>query len=217
MKSDAKLKSDVEAELDWEPSINANTIGVDVQSGVVTLAGHVSTYPQKLAAEQAAQRIEGVRALVVDLEVRLPGSVKPSDGEIAAAAADALRWNSLVPPDRIKLRVEDGGITLSGEVEWAYQKAAAETAVRHLLGVRSVQNAVQVKPSTQPENLRSKIEAALQRSAHCQSKSIRISVEGSRVILRGSTHSHHERRVAEEAAWAAPGVTEVVDQIVVES
>lgn len=215
MKTDAQLKQDVAAELEWDPLIDAARIGVEVKGGVVTLAGHLDSYPQKLAAERAAQRVAGVKAVAVEIDVRIPGSSQRTDGDIASAASDALRWNALVPGDRVQLKVEDGWITLGGELDWAYQRSAAETAVRDLVGVRGVFNRIELKPKVSAANVKTKIEAALQRAAHFDADAITVNVEGGKVVLKGRVHSHAERRIVEDATWAAPGVTSVVDQILI--
>ena len=213
MKSDAQLKKDVEAELDWEPKVNAARIGVEVKEGIVTLAGHLDSFPEKLAAENAAQRVNGVRGVAVEIDVKLPGASRRTDSDIAHAAVDALTWNTLVPSGSVKLTVEEGWITLEGDVEWEYQRSAAESAVRPLIGVMGIRNAVKVKPRPSQGNIKGKIEAALQRAAHVQADGISVAVEGGKVTLSGKVHSYTDRHLVEEAAWAAPGVASVVDRI----
>lgn len=215
MKTDAQLKQDVAAELEWDPLIDTARIGVEIKNDIITLAGHLDSYPQKLAAERAAQRVAGVKAVAVEIDVRIPGSSQRTDGDIASAASDALRWNALVPGDRVQLKVEDGWITLGGELDWAYQRSAAETAVRDLVGVRGVFNRIELKPKVSAANVKTKIEAALQRAAHFDADAITVNVEGGKVVLKGRVHSHAERRIVEDATWAAPGVTSVVDQILI--
>jgi osmotically-inducible protein OsmY len=214
-KTDAELKRDVEAELEWDPAVNAARIGIEVSGGVVTLAGHLDSYPEKLAAANAVQRVAGVKGLAIELDVKIPGSARRSDGEIAQAATEALRWSTLVPPDSVQVTVESGWITLSGELDWAYQRLAADTAVRNLVAVKGVLNRIAIKPQASPGGVKSKIEAALQRSAHFDTKAIAVTVEGGTVTLTGSVHSYAERRVVEDAAWSAAGVSTVVDRLTV--
>lgn len=213
MKSDIELKKDVEAELQWDPQINAATVGVEVKDGIVTLEGKVRSYAEKFAAERAAQRIQGVKGIALELHVSVPGSSRRDDADIAKAARDALHWNSLVPDERIKVLVEDGFVTLSGEVEWLYEKTASEAAVRPLTAVRAVINNIVVKPKAKPENVKEKIEAALRRMAESEIKNVQVSVDGGKVTLDGRVHSYHERQLVEGAAWAAPGVFSVVDHL----
>jgi osmotically-inducible protein OsmY len=213
MKTDLQLKNDVQAELNWEPMVDAATVGVEVKDGIVTLAGHLGSYAEKLAAERAAFRVSGVKGVAVEIDIKLPhGSVR-TDGELAKAAVDALFWNAVVPKDRIKIKVEGGWITMTGHLDWAYQRKAAETAIRHLIGVKGVSNLVEIKTTVAPANVKAKIEAALERSMRQEAKEVRVSVDGSKVVLNGEVHSQHDRRLIEDAAWAAPGVTAVVDQL----
>lgn len=213
MKTDAQLKVDVEMELVWEPVINPTTIGVDVKDGIVTLTGHLHSYMEKLGAEQAVQRVLGVKGLAVEIDVILPGASQRTDADIAHAANDALYWNSMIPQERITVMTENGWITLSGEVDWAYQRAAAESAIRTLRGVKGVLNQVQLRNWIQPHNVKTQIEAALQRSANLDARSITVSVDGSRVTLDGKVHSVAERRIVKDATWSAPGVSAVVDHL----
>jgi len=213
MKTDSTLKQDILDELDWEPSVDATHIGVIVRDGIVTLTGTVTTYAEKNAAENAVKRVLGVRAVVMEVEVKLPGSVKQTDQDIARAAVNNLRWNTSVPDDRIHVRVEEGWVTLDGTVDWNYQKEAAKNAVQNLGGVRGVTNVVQVKAAIEPQNVKEKIRRALERSANIDADSIAVKVEGHKVILSGSVQSWAEKRQAKEAAWSAPGVTEVQDNI----
>jgi osmotically-inducible protein OsmY len=213
MKTDKELRKDVLAELEYEPSIDATQIGVAVKDGVVTLTGSVESYLEKWRAERAAERVEGVRAVANELEVRLPGDSKRKDTDIAAAAVNALKWNSLVPADKVKVTVEGGWITLKGEVPYRFQKEAAESAVRHLTGATGVSNLIQIKPNVSSTEVKKKIEEALERMAQVDARQIQIETSDGKVILKGKVRSWAEREEAEKAAWRAPGVAQVEDQI----
>jgi osmotically-inducible protein OsmY len=215
MKTDAELQQDVMNELQWEPTLKAAEIGVGVKDGVVTLSGYVDSYINKLAAERAAARVFGVRAVAEAIQVRLPGSLKRSDEDIAGVVANVLEWNVLVPQDRVKVQVQDGVVTLSGEVDWGYQKYAAEEAIHHLMGVVWLNNQITVKPAIKPLDVKAKIESAFQRNALLDSRRIKIETRGSKVILSGSVRSWGERAEAQWAAWAAPGVSEVENNIII--
>ena len=215
MKTDSELKQDVIDELMWEPDINATEIGVAVKDGIVTLSGYVDTYHEKLAAERAAQGVFGVKAVVQETKVRLPGSLQRSDEDIARAAANALEWTMSVPHDRIKVKVQNGWITLSGQVDWRYQRDAAEDAVCNLMGVVGVSNQITVKPSPKPTEIKTKIESAFQRNALLDARRIDVQVRGDRVILEGSVRSYAEKKEAEQVACSAPGICEVENRIAV--
>lgn len=215
MKTDHQLRQDVIEELAWDPCINDNEIGVEVKDGVVTLSGHLDSFAGKYAAERATQNVEGVRAIAVEIEVRLPGESKRTDSDIASTAQRALDWNALIPKDRIKIIVEGGHLTLSGEVDWAYQRQAAENTVRNLMGVVGVHNQITVKAAVLSKNVKSSIEAALQRRAHQEVKAISVLVNGNQVTLTGSVPSLADRRTAFMAALSAPGVTRVIDKLVI--
>jgi osmotically-inducible protein OsmY len=215
MKSDSELQKDVLAELQWEPSVKANDIGVIVKDGVVTLTGNVDSFSEKWESEHAALRVSGVRAAANEIEVKLPGDYERTDEDIALEVTSALKWNSLVPEKRIRAVVEDGWVTLKGEVEWLYQKSSAETAVRHLIGVRGVINEVTIKPRVMPSEVKGKIEAAFKRHAALDAQGIQVETNAGKVTLRGKVHSWAERDEAWQAAWSAPGVNEVKDNLTI--
>ena len=213
MKSDSQLKKDVSEELKWEPSVNANQIGVEVKDGVVTLAGHVDSYAEKWNAESAAQRVSGVKALAVEMDVKLPGYSTRTDADIARSAEQSLTWTSYLPKDAIKIKVEKGFVTLSGEVEWEYQRNVAAMAIRHLMGVTGVSDQIVIKSSASVTVVKDGIEAALKRRALADAQDISVSVKGSNVTLSGAVHSWSERELAKTAAWGAKGVHRVVDEM----
>ena len=213
--TDSELQRRILLELELEPSVQAAHIGVAVKEGVVTLTGHVPTYTEKVAAEQAVKRLEGVKAVANELDVKLPGGSQRTDEDIAAAAVNALKSTTLVPADRITVVVRDGWITLEGKAEWEYQKQAAEDAVSHLPGVKGITNLIKVKPSVAPINVKSRIRDAFRRLAESETRSITVDVDGSKVILRGWVRSFAEKDQAEQVAWSAPGVTQVESHIVI--
>ena len=215
MPHDHKLQKAVLAELHWEPSVTAAHIGVTAEAGVVTLMGHVDTFAQKHAAEMAARRVKGVKAVAEEIEVRLPFDAKRGDDEIAAAALDRLAWDVSVPRDAIQVKVEEGWITLTGQVDWKFQKETAEQDVRRLFGVVGVSNQTTIKPRVDAPDIRDDIVHALHRSWLFDPNTISVSAEGGRVRLTGTVHSVHDRQVAAETAWAAPGATAVENDIAV--
>jgi len=213
MKSDKELQKDVIDELRWEPGVNAEDIGVTVKDGVVTLDGSVDSYAEKWAARQSVKRVSGVKALAVEVHVKLPGSTELTDAGIARAAENALQRDVTVPSDRITVSVERGFLTLEGEVEWQFQSSAAEQAVRHLPGVTDVDDVIIVKPKVVPAEVKEKIEAAFKRNAILDASQINVQADGGKVTLTGSVHTWAERDVAENVAWAAPGVSAVRDEL----
>jgi osmotically-inducible protein OsmY len=213
--TDRELQKHVQNALDWEPSVDAAEIGVSVDDGVVTLRGDVRSYADKSAAERVSLAVYGVKAVANDLKVRLPNGQHRTDTDIAQAVLSALKWNSIVPDEKIAVAVSNGWVTLKGEVDWEYQRAAAARAVRDLTGVTAVTNAVRVKPHVNMMDVKTKIEAALKRSAEIDARRINVDVTDGKVVLSGNVHSWFERSEARHAAWAAPGVREVEDHIAV--
>lgn len=218
IRTDEQIQREVLAELKWDARIQPNEVGVIVKDGVVTLTGWVDSYAKKWAAEDAAHRVRGVKAVANDIEVRLPSSAERTDADIAAAAIRALEWDALVPIDKIEVTVTKGWVTLRGEVEWQYQKEDAERVVRRLSGVKGVSNLITVRPRTtpSPDELKEKIEEALVRSVKTDAERITVELQGSKVILKGTVRSWAEKQEAERAAWLAPGVTSVDNRIMIE-
>jgi osmotically-inducible protein OsmY len=215
IRTDEEIQKDVLAELKWDAQVQPNEIGVAVKDGVVTLTGWVDSYLKKWAAEDAAHRISGVRAVANEIEVKL--ATERTDVDIAAAVVRALEWDSSVPADRVKVTVSKGWVTLRGEVEWQYQKEDAERIVRRLSGVKGVSNLITIKPSVTPLELKEKIEDALVRNAEIDADRITVEVQGGRAILKGTVRSWAEREAAERAAWSAPGITSVDNRIRLEA
>ncbi|NAS13718.1 BON domain-containing protein [Poritiphilus flavus] len=216
MKSDAQIKQDILDELVFLPDIDETQIGVIVEDGIVTLTGFVDAYPKKLAAEKAVKSVSGVKAVAEDIEVKYGDDYKKTDKEIAKAAVSALEWNATVPKEKIMVKVDNGHIYLTGSLPWAYQRNAAKRTVENLLGVKGVINNIELAPTILPGDISEDIKNALERSAELEAKGIRVQVDGSTVQLKGRVHSHHEKKLAERAAYKAPGVTQVQNDIVVQ-
>lgn len=213
MIDDLSLKADVEEELEWEPSLDASDIGVGVEDGVVTLMGHVPSFIEKVTAEQTVRRVNGVRAIALEIEVRLPGGEQTADDEIAKKAADMLDWDVSVPSETLQVTVQNGYVSLSGEVDWNYQRAAAEARVAALSGVLGISNQIEVKARPAPDDIKGMIEKALLRRAKTEASNIQVSVRKGRVILDGKVDAWRDRTIAEQAAWSAPGVVAVEDNL----
>jgi osmotically-inducible protein OsmY len=213
MKTDSQVQQDVMAELKWEPAVHAAQIGVEVKNGVVTLAGEVASYTEKLHAERAAQRVNGVKALAVELKIKLTEFGKRSDADIAGSAKNILNWTSSLPTDAVKVMVEGGWLTLTGDVEWQYQREEAASSVRYLAGVTGVSNQISIRPSVSATVVKSDIEAALKRRAAADAKTISVDVTGGDVTLTGTVHSWAERDLATRSAWGSHGVRNVVDKM----
>jgi osmotically-inducible protein OsmY len=215
IRSDEQIQKDVLAELKWDARVQPNEIGVAVKEAIVTLTGWVDSYIKRWAAEESAQRVRGVKAVVNEIEVRLPTSAERTDEDLAKAAVEALELDALVPAEKVQVTVSKGWVTLRGEVEWQYQKEDAERVVRRLTGVRGVTNLITVKPRVTSTELKEKIQSAFLRSAQTDAQRITVEVQGTKVILKGTVRSWAEREEAERAAWLAPGVTAVDNRIAV--
>lgn len=213
MKTDAQLKADVTDELKWDDAVNASDVGVMVKDGVVTVTGHLVSFAEKHAIEHAVRRVAGVRGIALELDVKHAGSDPRSDSEIARAAAEALRLNTLVPRGRVQVEVENGWVTLTGQVDWGYQSASAEQAIRPLAGVRGLFNEITIKTRIDQEDIAQRITAALTRQAVRESRHIGIAVEGGVVTLSGTVHSVAEHDAAVGVAFSSPGVSQVVDRL----
>jgi len=216
MKTDARIKDDVLQELAWQSGVDKTEIGVIVKDGIVTLTGVVDSYSKKIAAENAAKSVYGVKAVAEDLEIKYANGKDKSDTEIAKAVIDAFKWNSVIPDETIKIKVEDGWVYLSGEVFWAYQRSAANRAVEKLMGVKGVINNITIKQTVKPFEIKDRISKAFERSADLEAKNIKVEVDGHTVTLTGTVHSLNEKDEARKAAFFAPGVTKVINNLKVD-
>lgn len=218
MKTDAQVQADVMKTLNWDPSVTHEHIGVSVLDGIVTLSGTVPSYMEKSAAVRAAQRVSSVKAVVEKIEVNLPGHFTRTDQDIASAILNQFLWDVQVPDSRLKVAVKDGWVTLTGEVDWQYQRDAAERCVRGLTGVKGISDEIKIKvKAIKPEEIRRKIEEALKRAAEREAQRISVQVDGTKVILSGDVHSISEAEDARWAAWSAPGVDRVENKLTVAS
>ncbi len=213
--SDLELRRAILDELEFQPHIDAAAIGVAIENGVVCLTGHVKTYAEKIAAERAVKTVKGVKAVADEITVHVPEKLDISDEAIATRCLDVIRWSSVIPDERVQLEVQHGWVTLEGEVDWQYQKEAAQSAVRKLAGVVGINNMLVVKPKAKADDIKERIEAALARNAVLDTRKLRVTVEGKTVKLEGHVHLWLERKAAEDAAWAVPGVNHVENHILI--
>ena len=211
--SDLTLRQEILDELEWESSVDAAHIGVAVDNGIATLSGHVSSYTEKLAAERAVTRVKGVTAIAENIEIRYPAAKRTADDQIAKRVVDIINWQVSVPSDRIKVKVEKGWVTLSGEVDWHFRKVDAEKSVRRLSGVMGIANLIGLKPRVEAKDVKKRIEEALKRNAEIEAQNIRVIVQGGKVTLDGKVDSWAERQRVENTVWSAPGVLSVDDRL----
>lgn len=216
MKTDIQIQKDVMDELKWQPFLNSSEIGVAVKNGIVTLSGIVDSYSKKLNAERAAKKVAGVKAIAEDIQIGVSPAYWRTDAEIAEAVINALKWHTAVPDDKLKVKVEEGNVTLEGEVEWDYQRSGAKSAIQNLSGVKSVFNLITIKPKLNPFELEQKIAAAFRRNATVDASKINVSTIGNKVILTGKVRSAAESEDAEDVAWEAAGVYQVENKLIVE-
>ena len=216
MKTDSQLQKDVGEELKWEPQVTASQIGVQVKDGVVTLSGEVSSFAEKWNAERAAQRVSGVNALAVDLTVKISGLGARTDADIARSAENVLEWSTSVPDGAIKVMVEKGYITLTGDVDWQYQRLAAASSIRFLSGVTGVSDQIAIKPALKVSAVKSDIDNALKRAAIADAKKIHVEIHGADVTLTGKVQNWAERDTATTSAWGTPGVQRVIDKMTID-
>jgi osmotically-inducible protein OsmY len=214
METDSQLQSDVIAELKWDPKVDHSHVGVAAKDGVVTLSGFVASYAEKITAEKATRRVIGVKAIAEELEVRFASDGKSSDAEIARRILDLFAWDATLPSDKLQVKVEKGWVTLTGKTEWQYQRNDAHRLAGRITGVKGVANLIEIASGPSSTDFRDRIAAAFERSSMLDAKSLDVAVVGHKVKLSGTVHGWNERRVAEAAAWSAPGVSEVEDNIV---
>lgn len=217
MKLDSEIQSDVMNELHWEPLLNASEIGVAVKNGIVTLFGTVDTFSKKIAAEEAAKRVSGVKAVAEDITVRLVERGKKTDTDLAQGVLNALKWHTSVPDEKLKVKVENGWVTLEGDVEWSFQRTAAKSAVENLSGVVGITNNIKILSSVKSVDVRNKIVSAFHRSATVDAEKITVIADDSKVTLIGKVRSFAEKRDAENAAWDAPGVNKVDNKLEIDT
>jgi len=210
-----ELRRRVLEELDWEPSVDASAIGVAAKDGIVTLTGTVVSYAQKRNAERAAKRVSGVKAVAEDLTIKLPGAAERGDTDIAQSVLSGLRFNVSIPHECIQVTVEDGWVTLDGEVEWQFQKSTAENVIKYTMGVKGITNRISVKPRISAADVKTKIEGAFARRAQLDANQIKVESTDNKVVLRGNVRSWQAKDQAEQAAWSAPGVSSVENNVVV--
>ena len=215
MNANETLQLNVVQQLDWDPAVDSSRIGVTVKDGIVTLTGHVPTYAEKFRAEKVAKGVRGVRGVADEIEVAPPPSLIRTDSDIAAMAVQALEWDVSVPHDKIKTTVRNGYVILEGEVEWQFQRQAAEKAIRGLSGVKSIQNLIMLKLRSSGKDVKNKIVSALHRSAEDDARHIEVEIKDDTAILKGSVHTWAAREEAEDAVWAAPGINKVDNRIII--
>jgi VCBS repeat-containing protein len=216
MKSNAELQADVQNAIKWEPLLHAAEIGVTAKDGVVSLTGEVDSYNKKIEAESAAKKVIGVKALVEEIEVKFPNSWIKTNIEIANEVLQALKTNLSVPTDKVGVKVEDGWVTLDGDLSWNYQKDAARNAVNYLSGVKGVTNNITIKPATNNAIEKKDVEDAIGRSWSVDDSDIKVSVSGSTVTLTGTVNSWYQRDEAERIAWKTPGIWNVLNELEVD-
>lgn len=216
MKTDSEIQTDVMEELKWEPFLNAAEIGVAVKHGIVSLTGTVDSYAKKIAAEKAAKRVEGVKAVAEEIDVKLLNSSVRTDADIAEAILNLLKWHTAIDESKVKVKVENGWVTLEGLVEWIFEKTMVASSIENIIGVRGITNLIKIAPKVAPNEVRRKINAAFHRSASFEAKGIDIKTDGNKVTLSGKVHSLSEKLSASNAASSAPGITEVINKLEVE-
>ena len=213
MRKDEDIKSDVLAEIDWDPQIESTEVGVAVKDGAVSLLGTVSSYSEKLAAERAAKRVKGVRAIAEEIKVKYPSDKSVTDEDIAERISSIIEWNTSVPRDRVMAEVRNGLVTLTGDVDWNYQRDVARNQIAAVRGVTAVSNLINVKPRVAQADVSKEINRALHRNADLEASHVQVDVSGGKVTLSGNVKAWYERKLVEDAVWSAPGVTQVVDNL----